>query len=354
MGAIDINTLTIEQYIALTRRDRPGVVILELGNDVDFEIKSHFMSELKCNLFACTDDEDAHEHVRRVLEFTDLFYIPGVTDDALMLRVFPITLTRAARRWKNLLLAMLKGNIHDIHVGCKIYEEVHLTEERPFKEDRKVGEHVKYIILLEETINRFMEELTKKQSALDERIRKFRDDTEMSFRMLDATTKNLQGKSEQLTQEILTSSMDDEAKTKLRNKIKVKKEWEQKDEAQDCRTLKILKKLKINRSLIRAIKRMPKYLMYVNDMFSSKKSIVEKDAVRLNDRCTTILENQPPLKENDLGSFTLPCLIGISESLKYSIKMGKKKGEITPPRRFQRQEDGVRDLLDVFYVVKWC
>ncbi|GKD43100.1 hypothetical protein Tco_1267745, partial [Tanacetum coccineum] len=46
MGDIDINTLSIEQYMALTRRDIPGVVIPVLGNDVDFEIKSQFMSEL--------------------------------------------------------------------------------------------------------------------------------------------------------------------------------------------------------------------------------------------------------------------------------------------------------------------
>ncbi|GJU22591.1 hypothetical protein Tco_1155933 [Tanacetum coccineum] len=95
----------LEQYMALTRRDRPGVVIPELGNDVDFEIRSQFLNELRCNLFAGTNDEDAYEHVRRVLEITNLFHIPGVTRDAVMLRVFPITLTRAARRWKNLPLA---------------------------------------------------------------------------------------------------------------------------------------------------------------------------------------------------------------------------------------------------------
>ncbi|GKE62086.1 hypothetical protein Tco_1512453, partial [Tanacetum coccineum] len=52
-----------------------------------------------------TDDEDAHEHVRRVLDITNLFHIPGATRDVVMLRVFPITFTRAARRWKNLLPA---------------------------------------------------------------------------------------------------------------------------------------------------------------------------------------------------------------------------------------------------------
>nr|GEW97948.1 hypothetical protein [Tanacetum cinerariifolium] len=83
MGAIDVNILTIKQYLALTRRDKPGMVITELGNDIDIEIKSQFLSKLRCNLFTCTDDEDAH--------------------DTLMLRVFHITLMGAARRWKNLL-----------------------------------------------------------------------------------------------------------------------------------------------------------------------------------------------------------------------------------------------------------
>nr|GEX88882.1 integrase, catalytic region, zinc finger, CCHC-type, peptidase aspartic, catalytic [Tanacetum cinerariifolium] len=46
--------------------------------------------------------------------------------------------------------------------------------------------------------------------------------------------------------------------------------------------------------------------------FSDKNPIVEKDAVRLNDRCTTVLQSQPPPKENDPGSFTLPCLIECS------------------------------------------
>ncbi|GJX05413.1 hypothetical protein Tco_0191329 [Tanacetum coccineum] len=105
MGDVDINTLTIEQYLFLTRGNRPGVVIPELRNDVDFEIKSQFLSELRCNLFAGTNDEDTHEHVQRVLEITDLFNIPGVTWDVVMLRVFPITLTGATRKWKNLLPA---------------------------------------------------------------------------------------------------------------------------------------------------------------------------------------------------------------------------------------------------------
>ncbi|GKD67262.1 hypothetical protein Tco_1309370 [Tanacetum coccineum] len=106
MGDIDINTLTMEQYIALIRdNNRSGVVKPGIGNNVDFEIKSHFMKELRRNLFAGTEEEDAHKHARRVLEIADLFHFAGVTHDAIMLRVFPITLTGATLGWKNRLAA---------------------------------------------------------------------------------------------------------------------------------------------------------------------------------------------------------------------------------------------------------
>nr|GEV80366.1 hypothetical protein [Tanacetum cinerariifolium] len=59
------------------------------------------MRELRCKLFKVTDVEDAHEHVRMVLEITDLFHFYGVTHDAVMLRVFPFTLMRPTLRWKN-------------------------------------------------------------------------------------------------------------------------------------------------------------------------------------------------------------------------------------------------------------
>ncbi|GJR04895.1 reverse transcriptase domain-containing protein [Tanacetum coccineum] len=105
---VDINTLTIEQYLAWVQDDiRPGVLKPKISNDVEFEINSNFMRELRRKLFKGTDDEDAHEHVRRVLEIADLFHFPGVTHDAVMLRVFPITLKGPTLRWINRLSARL-------------------------------------------------------------------------------------------------------------------------------------------------------------------------------------------------------------------------------------------------------
>nr|GEU53614.1 hypothetical protein [Tanacetum cinerariifolium] len=267
MGDIDINMLSIEQYMALTRRDRPGVVIPKLGNDVDFEIKSHFVSELRCDLFV-----------------------------------------GAARRWKNLLPA---GSM----TTWDLLEEIFIRNYcPPLKTAKKLEEIQNFKQGMEESLyqawERFMEASIKEQSKLEERIKKFRDDMEMSLRMLDTATKNLLGKTEQLTQEILTSSMADKAKTKIRE-----------DEAQAFRTLEELKRLKINRSLIRVVKRMPKYLTYVKDVFSSKEPIVEKDAVKLNDKCMAALQNQPPSKENDPGSFSLPFLIGNLQPTNMMIEM---------------------------------
>nr|GEW16145.1 hypothetical protein [Tanacetum cinerariifolium] len=49
---VDINTLTLEQYLAWVQDDiRPGVVKPKIRNDVEFEINSNFMSELRRKRF---------------------------------------------------------------------------------------------------------------------------------------------------------------------------------------------------------------------------------------------------------------------------------------------------------------
>ncbi|GKA78728.1 hypothetical protein Tco_0785265, partial [Tanacetum coccineum] len=55
------------------------------------------MRELQEDTFSRNKNNDAHEHVERILDIVSLFNIPGVTHDTVMLRVFPITLTRVAR-----------------------------------------------------------------------------------------------------------------------------------------------------------------------------------------------------------------------------------------------------------------
>ncbi|GJW52057.1 hypothetical protein Tco_0093408 [Tanacetum coccineum] len=100
MAEGEIDNLTMEQYLALTRGNQaPGVVKPEIGGNVNFEIMSQFMQESREDTFSGNKNDNAHEHVERVLDIVSLFNIPGVSHDAVMLRVFPITLTRAAKRW---------------------------------------------------------------------------------------------------------------------------------------------------------------------------------------------------------------------------------------------------------------
>ncbi|GKE19005.1 hypothetical protein Tco_1426582 [Tanacetum coccineum] len=84
------------------------------------------MRELRRKLFVGTDDEDAYEHVRSVLEIVDLFHFPGVTHDAIMLRVFPITLKGRALRWKYRILAgytdlLYQCPLHDLNCQQKVH-----------------------------------------------------------------------------------------------------------------------------------------------------------------------------------------------------------------------------------------
>ncbi|GJT89883.1 hypothetical protein Tco_1078728 [Tanacetum coccineum] len=83
----------------VTRNLAPGVVKPKIGGNVNFKIKSQLMRELREDTFFGNKDEDAHDHIDWVLSIVGLFNIPEVSKDAVMLRVFPFTLTVAVKRW---------------------------------------------------------------------------------------------------------------------------------------------------------------------------------------------------------------------------------------------------------------
>ncbi|GJR01043.1 hypothetical protein Tco_0524027 [Tanacetum coccineum] len=57
------------------------------------------MRELREDTFSGNKNEDAHDHVDLVLNIVSWFNIPGVSQDTVLLRVFPFILTRSAKRW---------------------------------------------------------------------------------------------------------------------------------------------------------------------------------------------------------------------------------------------------------------
>ncbi|GJX60129.1 hypothetical protein Tco_0291519 [Tanacetum coccineum] len=66
MAGVDVNTLTMEQYLALSRENQAlGMVKPKIRGNVNFKIKSQFMCKLKEDTFSGNKDKDAHDHIDR-------------------------------------------------------------------------------------------------------------------------------------------------------------------------------------------------------------------------------------------------------------------------------------------------
>ncbi|GKE32147.1 hypothetical protein Tco_1451469, partial [Tanacetum coccineum] len=82
---------TMEQYMSKTRANYgSGVGRPKIEDNDNFELKGQFLKELRTNTFSGSDHEDANKHIEKVFEIVDLFYIPNITIDQVMLRSFPI------------------------------------------------------------------------------------------------------------------------------------------------------------------------------------------------------------------------------------------------------------------------
>ncbi|GJT32452.1 hypothetical protein Tco_0922871 [Tanacetum coccineum] len=166
---------TIKQYMSMTRTDYgSGVARPKIEEKDSFELKGQFLKELRENTFSGSDNEDANEHIEKVLEIVDLFHVPNITEDQLMLRVFPISLTGAASHWlsnestgsiktgrstetsdrlaaiqaqlNNLGREIKKVNekVYAAQVGCEQCEGPHYTKDCPLKEEWKPLEEAYY------------------------------------------------------------------------------------------------------------------------------------------------------------------------------------------------------------------
>ncbi|GJZ66972.1 hypothetical protein Tco_0630212, partial [Tanacetum coccineum] len=68
---------TMEQYMSKTRTDYGSRVARpKIANKDQFELKGQFLKELRDNTFSGSDNEDANEHIEKVLEIVELFHIP--------------------------------------------------------------------------------------------------------------------------------------------------------------------------------------------------------------------------------------------------------------------------------------
>ncbi|GJZ13175.1 zinc finger, CCHC-type containing protein [Tanacetum coccineum] len=93
----------MEQYMRKTRAAYGlGVAMPKIEDKDNFELKGQFLKELRSNTFSGSDHEDANKNIEKVLEIVDLFHIPNITIDQVMLRAFPIKYYPPARTTKKM------------------------------------------------------------------------------------------------------------------------------------------------------------------------------------------------------------------------------------------------------------
>ncbi|GJY88466.1 DNA-binding pseudobarrel domain-containing protein [Tanacetum coccineum] len=216
------------------------LMLLVLSN-VKFEIKSQFMRELREYTFSGNKNDDAHEHVERILDIVSLFNIPGVTHDAVMLRdgwskthgEAIQTMAHHSQKWHdgsnsrnvssgssdgiaaiaNKLdslgrdMKKLKENVHAIQGGCQTSGGVHHDKEGPL---RPPGYYISVdnrpsfgekIPNLEELMNKHLEESTRRRADMEDWMKKLKESRNMNTRNQNASLKNLETRVEQLTKD---------------------------------------------------------------------------------------------------------------------------------------------------------
>ncbi|GJU74846.1 hypothetical protein Tco_1266251 [Tanacetum coccineum] len=108
----EIMAETMEQYISKTREDYgSGVTRPTINQDTPFELNGQFLKELHDNTFSGSKQEDANGHIEKVLEIVDLFHIPKLTQDQIMLRAFLVSRTGAASIRTTIRLDYNLGNV---------------------------------------------------------------------------------------------------------------------------------------------------------------------------------------------------------------------------------------------------
>ncbi|GKB60131.1 hypothetical protein Tco_0916317 [Tanacetum coccineum] len=293
------------------------------------------MRELREDTFSGNKSDDAHELVERFLDIVSLFHIAGVSHDAVMLRLFPITLTGAVKIWVEKLTPrtmntwdLLKqtfiqskkvsnGSSDGIAAIANKLDSLGRDMKKLNVEEVKYGEfgrsfpntsgnNARYIIgppgyytcvdnlppfgkktpNLEEQMNKYLEELTQRRADIEDWMKKLQESTNMNIRNQNASLKNLETQVEQLTKGYQSKFANEVPNSSIGQCKAIFGDNEAlRDETSSNGTNE---------------------LHGVSFIFDNNVQVFKK----IDEGPSGVLPCQLPLKELSLGSFTLPCTIG--------------------------------------------
>ncbi|GJW65829.1 retrovirus-related pol polyprotein from transposon TNT 1-94 [Tanacetum coccineum] len=205
---------------------------------------------------------------------------------------------------------------------------------------------------IEETIERYLDESSKRQDSFEEWPKKFRENTYRILKRHHSAIKGLEKKVKQLAQAV-HSSMADDSKSANQVKTVITKSSPNTHccDSLDSNTAlctSVISNLVEQEIFVKSCKReeTPKSMLIIGTFTGIVKRriaeeqektfqeslekvptrIKEVSMVKLNARCSAVLQNKLPSKEKDLGSFILPCIIGLGnpKPIRMLIEMADK------------------------------
>ncbi|GJT04344.1 zinc knuckle CX2CX4HX4C containing protein [Tanacetum coccineum] len=291
------------------------------------------MQELRKDTFFRNKNDDAHEHVERVLDIVSLFNFPGVSHDAVMLRVFPITLTGAVKRWVDRLPSgavdswdlslrkpLSKGTAHHQKLPSSLKKSA-TSSKKETKHSTKLGNSIMSFYIdsppmTSITIRRKLREYNKlsmensvdlsQTTGFSDNEEQETDDSGMAEAVaaLEATLKKKREEPKKVKQNVNYYVDPYEPPIPFPKRLEHHAE-----EALVHQTMESLKKIKINRPLLKEIRQTDNYAKQMKYLVENKLRTQEDNEIRMNPRCSALLQNHLPPKEHDPGSFILPCSI---------------------------------------------
>ena len=85
------------------------------------------------------------------------------------------------------------------------------------------------------------------------------------------------------------------------------------DQKRFAKFLNTFKKLELNIPFAEALTEIPIYAKYLKDIITNKRRWDDNQTVELTETYSSIITRKMPTKLKNLGSFTLPCVVGVQE-----------------------------------------
>ena len=179
----------------------------------------------------------------------------------------------------------------------------HLEVEKEVVEKKKRNEKR---VRFEEKIESEKEEMSE---GRDESEKEGEENKSEDVNREKIVREKIERKSESAKEEKLRRKSGDNDIPQLKDLPYPKTPSKKDQERQYARFLDIFKRLQINIPFMEAMEQMPTYARFMKELLTRKRKVPE-ETVRLEEKCSAIIQKTLPMKAKDPGSFTIPVTIG--------------------------------------------